>query len=424
MNENKKRFDYTWVIIALSFLMVMISLGFASSTKSLFPDEIAKALGTERSLVSVNESFRYVATAVTNIFFGSLILKFGAKKLICAGFVTLTASMVLYAVAQSIFVLYLAGALLGFGFSFTTTAMVGYVVGLWCKKHKGTIMGAVLASNGIGGAIAIKIVGGFINPDATGSYRNAYWFIAAVLGVTGVILLLFFKDKKDTAQGTPEKSAPLLKDSGGIEFSELLRKPYFWGILVCIFFSGLILQGTHGIVAMHFKDVGIDYSRVTTLLSFGSLILAATKFLTGFLYDKAGLRITAGTCVFFATASCFILAFNRGGESGVVLALIFSVIGQLALPLETIMLPIYAMELCGARSYTKALGVFVSVNTAGYAVGAPLINLFYDIFGSYYLVLIITGIIFSLIFVLLLTVISAANRDKRKLSESTTHIVQ
>ena len=61
---------------------------------------------------------------------------------------------------------------------------------------------------------------------------------------------------------------------------------------------------------------------------------------------------------------------------------------------------------------------------AGYAVGAPLINLFYDIFGSYYLVLIITGIIFSLIFVLLLTVISAAYRDKRKLSESTTHIVQ
>ena len=424
MNENKKHFDYKWVIIALSFLMVMISLGFASSTKSLFPDEIAKALDTERSLVSVNESLRYIATAVTNIFFGALILKFGAKKLICAGFLALTSSMVLYATAESLFVLYIAGALLGFGFSFTTTAMVGYIVGLWCKKHKGTIMGAVLASNGIGGAIAIKIVGGFINPDVTGSYRSAYWLIAAVIGATGIIIFLFFKDKKDESSSSEKKGASLSDGKDGIEFSELLKKPYFWGILVCIFFSGLILQGTHGITAMHFKDVGIDYSRVTTILSFGSLILAGTKFLTGFLYDKAGLRITAGTLMLFAIASCFLLAFNRGGESGTVLAVIFSVVGQFALPLETIMLPIYALELCGARSYTKALGVFVSVNTAGYAVGAPLINLFYDIFGSYYLILIITGIVFSLIFVLLLFSVFAALKDKAKRAASSSYIVQ
>jgi len=134
--KKTRRFDYKWVTIGLCFLMVMISLGFGSSTKSLFPDEIAKDLGVERSLVSIGESCRYIATAIVNLFFGVLIAKFGAKKLICAGFVSLIASMLLYSFANGLILIYVAGTLLGIGFSFTTTTMVGYVVGIWCSENK------------------------------------------------------------------------------------------------------------------------------------------------------------------------------------------------------------------------------------------------------------------------------------------------
>ena len=75
MKLKDKKFDYTWVIIAMS-LMVMISLGFTSSTKSLFPDEIAEDLGVQRSLVSIGESCRYIATAIVNIFFGFFCIFF------------------------------------------------------------------------------------------------------------------------------------------------------------------------------------------------------------------------------------------------------------------------------------------------------------------------------------------------------------
>ena len=61
----------------------------------------------------------------------------------------------------------------------------------------------------------------------------------------------------------------------------------------------------------------------------------------------------------------------------------YVITGQYALPLETIMLPIYATDLFGEKSYGKVLGLFVSVNTAGYAVGAPIITLCKDLVGSY-----------------------------------------
>ena len=148
-NENlrTKKFDYKWVIVAISFLMVCVSLGFCSSTKSLFLGTVTEYLGVDRGVFSINDSCRYIATAVLNLFFGVMVAKFGPKKLILAGIFCLIGAMVVYATATNIILFYLGGTLLGIGFSWTSTTMVGYVVNIWCKENKGTIMGAILASN-------------------------------------------------------------------------------------------------------------------------------------------------------------------------------------------------------------------------------------------------------------------------------------
>ena len=412
----RKQLDYKWVVVISCILMIMISLGFASSTKSLFPDEIAKELGTERSLVSIGESCRYIATAVVNIFFGTLIARFGSKPLIGAGVLCLTASMLLYAVADHLAVIYIAGTLLGIGFSWTGTTMVGYVIGLWCKENKGTIMGLVLASNGIGGAIAVQIVGSLIDPTVTGSYRRAYFFIAAVLAVLFVILMIFLRSPKNVRENAPAHASKKRRgrDWRGITLQAALRKPYFWGALVCVFFSGLILQGSHGIIAMHYKDVGIDYSAVKAFLSFSSLILASAKFITGFLYDRGGIRLAANICTIIAIATTFLLALIKGDELGFILAIVFTAISPFAMPLETIMLPLYASDLFGQASYSQFLGLLVSVNVAGYALGAPLMNLSYDLLGSYAPALWIVGAVMCVVFVILQFVITAAHKEQKR----------
>lgn len=411
---EKKRFDYKWVVVGACFIMVMISLGFTSSTKSLFPDEIAKALGVPVTLVTIGESCRYISTAIINVFFGSLIAKFGPKKLIFAGFISLVSSMLIYSFAEHVAFLYVAGSLLGIGLAWTTTTMVGYVVGIWCSENKGTIMGIILASNGLGGAAAIQIVGGLIDPDVIGSYRAAYRLIAVVVAVAAVIVLLLFRDKPKEKTVTPVKESKKKRGQNwvGIDFSVAVKRPYFWCALVCIFLSGMILQGTHGIAAMHMKAVGVDYAAVKGLLSFGSILLATAKFLTGFVYDKTGLRITASFCIVLAIISTFLLASVNGGESGFGIAIAYVITGQYALPLETIMLPIYATDLFGEKSYGKVLGLFVSVNTAGYAVGAPVISLCKDLVGSYAPAIYAVGFVMIGVLILLQYVVCAAHKER------------
>ena len=47
------------------------------------------------------------------------------------------------------------------------------------------------------------------------------------------------------------------------------------------------------------------------------------------------------------------------------------------------MLPLIAGDLFGEKEYSKLLGVFVSVNTAGYALGPLVSNLCFDAIGTY-----------------------------------------
>ncbi len=415
MEKKKNEPLYKWVIVILCCLMVMVALGFGSSTKSLFPDEIAKELEVERSLVSLGDTMRYVATSVVNIFFGVLIAKFGAKKLICAGFVCLITSMLLYGYATNIPTILLAGSFLGIGFSWTTTTMVGYVVNIWHPERKGTIMGVILASNGIGGAIAIELVGSMIDPTVTGSYRAAYKTVAIIFAAMLLLLLVFLKDKKQDGAVTVAKKAQRGRDWEGLSFFVLTHKPYFWVALVCVFFTGFVQQGSYGIVAMHFKDVGIDYGAVRSILSFTSILLSLVKFLTGFMYDKLGLRVVATACISFSFISTVLFASVNASKLGFAIAIAYVLCLQFAMPLDTVMLPIFASDLCGRHSYDKVVGIFVSVSTAGIAIAAPVMNLCHDILGSYVPIIVMSGVVMLAVLIAMQFVISAAHKEQKRL---------
>ena len=73
--------------------------------------------------------------------------------------------MTCYALADNIWLFYVGGFFLGVGLSWTTTTMVGYIVGKWCKKNRGTVMGFILAGmNFLNMRKARKEGRDFVNP--------------------------------------------------------------------------------------------------------------------------------------------------------------------------------------------------------------------------------------------------------------------
>jgi MFS family permease len=381
--EQKNKFARIAVVVA-SFCMVFACLGFCSSNRSIYLSAITEALGIKRSLFSLSDSCRFIFVAIVNLFFGTLVQRFGARKLIGAGFLSLIVSTLIFAYAEDVTAFCIGGCLLGIGFSWTTTTMACYLVNRWFTENRGTMSGIILCANGLGGALAAQIVTPIIYEEGNPfGYRNAYLLVAGILLVVGIMVVLFVREPSGDAPENVGKKKIRGKSWAGIPFEEAIRKPYFYLAAIGVFLTGMIIHGITGVSGAHYSDVGLDKNYIATVLSVHSIVLCGSKFLAGFSYDKLGLRVSLLLCQFCGIIAFLTMAMAGTDAFGMGCAMVGSAMSSLALPLETVMVPLIAADLFGEKAFAKTVGIFVSVNSAGYAIGTPVFNLVYDLTGSY-----------------------------------------
>lgn len=416
-----KRFHYAWVIFAVCFLSVLTALGFNSSPKSLYLAAVTEELGIPRSLFSVGDSCRYLATAIINLFFGRLVARFGPRKLMAAGFGCMVVFNLLCAFATRVWTFYLGNLFLGLGLAWSTTSLVGIVVEKWFTSRKGTIMGLILAANGLGGAISSQIISRLIY-GGTGGWRTAYVVTAVIMAVTGVLLVVLMRNTPAemglAPLGSGQKAAKKQRgrDWIGIEAQEAFHKPYFYVCVVCVFLTGMILQSASGVSSAHMRDRGISTEVIANVLSLGSLILMVSKMSTGACFDRFGLRATMLLCNVCAVIAIGLLAFVSNGT----MAMAYKLFAAFGLPLETIMLPLITKECFGQKSYAFLMGLMVSFNTLGYAVGAPLMNWVFDTTGTYSWALVVVAGLMVAVAIVMQFVITAAHRQREQVEAAQT----
>ena len=416
MEIQKRKFDYKWVILGVCFLMNFVCLGFTAH-RSLYLSAITEALGFERSLFALNETFRYATLATINLFFGGLMHRIGARKMITVGFVALVASMVVAARAESVVMFYVSGILLGVGLACTTTTITGSIIRRWFKQNIGRYTGLALAANGIGGAISAQIISPMISdPVDPFGYRKAYLTCAVIIAVAGVIVMLLLRERPKNESieviSTKKRRGTAWE---GISLKTALHRPYFYISALIVFLTGFMLQGIGGVYAAHLKDVGFDPGIVATVTSVYSLTLTASKVGVGILYDRFGLRFVMILCQGASAVSLVLLVVLAVTPLGTVLAFLFAMLYALSLPLETLVIPLIVNDLFGSAAFDKLFGVFAALNYAGYAVSAPVVNLCFDKTGSYNLIFLIFAGLTVVAGCLIQFMITVANKEKRKL---------
>jgi MFS family permease len=242
--------------------------------------------------------------------------------------------------------------------------------------------------------------------------------VACLLLVVGAVVVLLIREPSEAAPTSLTKKGHKGKKWDGISLSAALRQPYFYAAAGCVFLTGLSLQGINGIAAAHLGDVGIDKSIVATALSIHSVALCISKLLSGVSYDKLGLRVTLLICEVLGMFSFLALAFSGNDPLGVTSAVVWSVLSALAMPLETVMVPLIAADMFGEKDFSKMVGIFVSINTAGYAFGTPIANLIFDQFGTYKPMLFLTAILMLMIAVSFYFIINVAERVRTQVMQT------
>ena len=411
---DKKQSNYPWMVIICAFLMVFTGLGFCSSPKQLFLKAATEALEIDRTWYSFNTTFRYAALAVMNLLFGTLVYKVKPKILIAIGFGCLTISTLMYAIATNVILIYLGGLLLGVGMCFTANTMASYIINARCKKNTGTILGFVMASNGLGGALAMQILDPIIESHRFG-YRNAYLLVALILVAVGAFVVIFYKDEKNAPPAQRKTKKARGQGWDGLTYAEGKKKTYFYPTAVCLFMTGFVLSGINGVSVAHAKDSGLDPAFVTDMWSVHSLVLMGSKFFVGFMYDKAGLRTCLLICQVTALIVLTALALVVLPPIASAMWVIYALFSSLALPLETIGVSLVVGDLFGNKEFGKYLGVMSALNSIGFAVGDPVMNVVYDTMGSYTIAIWIAVGVIAVVTVGFQFILNVAHRDRARI---------
>ena len=108
------------------------------------------------------------------------------------------------------------------------------------------------------------------------------------------VVFLLYKEKNTDNINANKKAKQTYWE--GIPLSELLKKPYFYVTMICVFFMGIVLQGITSSFAAHLKDCNLNAEFITAAVSLHSVCLAGSKVVSGFIYDKFGLRVNVLVC--------------------------------------------------------------------------------------------------------------------------------
>ena len=419
-NLTQKRLDYKWVILGACFMMEFVCLGFCSSNPGLYTKAVTEALEIPRSLYSIGTSVRYVVQVLVSFFLGTLIHKFGHKKLVSVGMFSLCGSMLIRCYAANVIHHYIGCAFWGLGIVLCGGAMASAVVRQWFSKDIGKMTGIVMSANGIGGAISAQIISPFINNGETFGYRKAYLLSAVISLAITVLIVFLLKENPDSENaGTPGKKKARGATWVGIAFSEVRKKPYFYLIFLFVFLTGISMQSVGSISIVYMQDLGFTDTFTALTATISSLVLTVAKIATGFTYDKKGLRFTLIMCQSCVVVGFLMKANLHCNNLGMVIAIIATVLTTIAMPLETVMIPLISNELFGSASYAKVLGIFMAANSLGLCLGSPLCDIYRDATGGSYkdcywffavlMLIVIVGFQF---------IIRAANRDKQRILDS------
>ena len=287
---------------------------------------------------------------------------------------------------------------------------VNIVLTNWFRKKRGFIVSIAMAGSGIGGTVLSRLMGTMIVEHG---WRYTYRFLALLIlcilvPAVGLVirrtpvekgLKPYGEEMDDTLKTEMERqnTGKRMDKEWNASLKELRSLPVFWayvfGIALIAFTSAVIIHIPSAVV-----DAGYTMEKAASISSLYLLIAVPGKMILGYIFDRFGVRagILFGGAVFLLSMLSLLVI-----QQPPVLYLMAGFFGFGAC-LSTVSPSIIASRTFGTKNYPEIFGVTTMLVNGGYAIGVPVIGLFYDMTGSYYPAWIVMGILAVLMTVSLL----------------------
>jgi MFS family permease len=302
--------------------------------------------------------------------FGSLVDKYGARRLILVGLVLEAAMLASFAFQTSslawLYVRYVALAVLAMG---TTHVGFARVITVWFDRRRGLALGVMLAGLGVGNLVWPVLTQWSI--DQFG-WRNAYLVIAGVVLVVGfgTVAMLVRESPQSMGllpDGLPpaESGATTRRADYGMTRAEAMRTSTFWLMLIAFLLIGASISSVQGHMIPLLRSHGVDAQQAAIVLSVLGGALVVGRLAAGWLMDHF---FAPRVAIAFLLGPIVAIALLAAGVTGP-WAFVAGLLTGLAVGAEMDVTTYLASRYFGLKAFSAIFAFFYAAYTLGAAFG-------------------------------------------------------
>lgn len=365
---------------AVAAFLAMMAMAVTSSTLSFFLEPVCDQLNIGKGSFSLIFSLMTISGAVTNPILGRFAGKRGVRGILAVSAVWGCGSLLLFSLAKQLWMVYLAGFLLGL-FGSNCLALCGNVIvqNAYDPRQASSILGVVMSGSGVGGMIFNIIIPGVM---ASSTWQKA--MVVTSFCWLGVLLLSFLLlgKEKPVVQHTGGAGVGL-----GMTQAEALKSPKLYRLIAII----VVITAACGVQQQQPSMLGIygyDSASISRMISVQTAVLALGKIGQGILYGRLGVRRGGCTMLLVFAAAFLILAVPSLAWPGLMVM-------ALGLGVYTTLLPLVTRQIFGTREYAAIWGLLATCGSVGTIVANPIWGSICDLTGSYTIAMLVLPVLLT-----------------------------
>ena len=351
-----------------------------------FFEPIVQEFGWSYTEVSIGASLRGLEMGILAPMIGFLVDRFGSKKLVLFGVITVGLGLILISQTRSLITLYSGFLLLSLGAGGCTSVVLYTAVANWFKRHIGRALGIAACGFGAGG-VMVPLIPWLID---TYDWRTTLIMLAFGMWVFGIPLALVIRDKPEqygylpdggvmpaTPPGSPPEPEP-----AEASFSDIIRGRTLWFISLAETIRWIILTAVVIHIMPYLSSIGVPRASAALVAAAVPMVSLIGRFGFGWLGDMFDKRYLMAITYFLTGVGMIALSFASTGAVIFIFVAFFAIALGGGVTLRGAMLSDYF----GRASFGRALGIIMGASAIGGIIGPTLAGFTFDTTGSYRLI--------------------------------------
>jgi MFS family permease len=384
---------YGWIIIAVAFVTMAVSVNARTSFSLLFPPMLDE-FGGDRGAIAGIFSFGFLVSAVISPFTGRLMDLKGPRVVLGTGVLVLGLGLALSSFSRAPWHLYLTiGIFVGAGGNLLGYGVQSQFIPNWFVRRRGLAIGIAFSGVGVGSIVLLPWLQTVIAHEG---WRSACWLLGLLVIIALAPLNLLvrrrpedigLKPDGDTADAArPGAHANNIVDPRwtAIEWTlvRALRTARFWWIALGYFCALYAWYAVQVHQTKYLTEIGVSPMEAAYALGLVSLVGVPGQIIFGHASDRIGREWAwAFGCAGFAICFAALLALQAGATPWLLYTMVLAQ-GFLGYSMTSVLGPIVA-EIFEGPHFGTIFGTSMLAAILGGAAGPWATGLLHDFTGNY-----------------------------------------